>query len=297
MANLSRTCNLPGTNPRLIPSPDFLWLFKLFITIPPLPPPPQPGPPPPPPPGGPPSSNKSHILKSVACSTNNSATSPVRSIIEQTSSKLRSIRDKPPHSSIWNFNWKFNYYLTLHLLKEEREFAIVLQTPDVYSLVMMCLYKQCIISRWSKFNAKLYVHVKYHQHFRSTSSSAQQFSIIVTLCLSILCSSSIHIRTKRTHIPGYDTFNMLFTMNDGGKLHAGDDGKRQIKSIRLLSLYRGFNQSCSRCRDCFQKRGGVEWRERKESGIFFLFTYPCTVYLTWHAIFFLSPQHFFPLIT
>lgn len=46
--------------------------------------------------GGNGSSKKSHILKSVACSTNISTVSPVRSIIEQTSSNVRSIKETPP---------------------------------------------------------------------------------------------------------------------------------------------------------------------------------------------------------
>lgn len=46
------------------------------------------------------SSNKSHIRKSEACSTRSSAMSAVRSIIEQTSSKLLSTSDTPHHSKI-----------------------------------------------------------------------------------------------------------------------------------------------------------------------------------------------------
>lgn len=42
------------------------------------------------------SSNKSHILKSVACSTNSSTVSPVLSMMAQTSSKERSISETPP---------------------------------------------------------------------------------------------------------------------------------------------------------------------------------------------------------
>lgn len=46
--------------------------------------------------GGNGSSKKSHIRRSVACSTKISTESPVRSIIAQTSSNVRSIRETPP---------------------------------------------------------------------------------------------------------------------------------------------------------------------------------------------------------
>lgn len=85
---------LPGTRPGVGGSSiDFREIF---------PPAEPPGPPPPPPlPGGAPSSNKSHIRKSEACSTSSSTVSPVRSIIAQTSSKLRSTNDIPFHSSTY----------------------------------------------------------------------------------------------------------------------------------------------------------------------------------------------------
>lgn len=60
---------------------------------------------PPPPPG---SSlldffgRKSGTYRSFACSTRSSATSPVLSRTEQTSSKLRSISETPHHSNTWN---------------------------------------------------------------------------------------------------------------------------------------------------------------------------------------------------
>lgn len=84
---------LPATSP-----PQSLFFLCGTGIIGPLPElPPGFGPPPP----DPLSSNKSHILKSGACSTTSSAISPVRSIMAQTSSKLRSTRDTPHHSRIF----------------------------------------------------------------------------------------------------------------------------------------------------------------------------------------------------
>lgn len=48
--------------------------------------------------GGMGSSRKSHIRRSVACSTNISTVSPVRSMIAHTSSKDRSISETPPRN-------------------------------------------------------------------------------------------------------------------------------------------------------------------------------------------------------